>query len=75
MPSGVPRAATTTCFPPYRFTHTFPSRLPLHLVKSPEVKLMDLRGSPPRAEPLRAGTGYTCPGRTNVSTGAASLET
>ncbi|XP_059985650.1 WD repeat-containing protein 62 isoform X7 [Lagenorhynchus albirostris] len=48
-----------------RFTHTFPSRLPLHLVKSPEVKLMDLRGSPPRAEPLRAGTGYTCPGRTN----------
>ncbi|XP_066875108.1 WD repeat-containing protein 62 isoform X2 [Kogia breviceps] len=49
-----------------RFTRTFPSRLPLHLVKSPEVKLMDVGGSPPRAEPLRAGTGYTCPGRTNV---------
>ncbi|XP_059940782.1 WD repeat-containing protein 62 isoform X5 [Mesoplodon densirostris] len=49
-----------------RFTHTFPSQLPLHLVKSPEVKLMDLRGSPPRAEPLSAGTGYICPGRTNT---------
>ncbi|KAB1273173.1 WD repeat-containing protein 62, partial [Camelus dromedarius] len=52
-----------------RFTHTFPSRLPLHLVKSPEVKLMDLAGSQPRAEPLRAGTGYTSPGRTNVLSG------
>ncbi|XP_033269872.1 WD repeat-containing protein 62 isoform X4 [Orcinus orca] len=57
-----------------RFTHTFPSRLPLHLVKSPEVKLMDLRGSPPRAEPLRAGTGYTCPGRTNVISGGKAEE-
>ncbi|XP_074227172.1 WD repeat-containing protein 62 isoform X3 [Camelus bactrianus] len=52
-----------------RFTHTFPSRLPLHLVKSPEVKLMDLAGSQPRAESLRAGTGYTSPGRTNVLSG------
>eukprot|EP00070_Physeter_catodon_P034380 XP_028341274.1 WD repeat-containing protein 62-like isoform X1 [Physeter catodon] len=57
-----------------RFTHTFPSRLPLHLVKSPEVKLMDLGGSPPRAEPLRAGTGYTCPGRTNVISGGKDEE-
>eukprot|EP00069_Balaena_mysticetus_P008279 bmy_05918T0 len=57
-----------------RFTHTFPSRLPLHLMKSPEVKLMDLGGSPPRAEPLRAGTGYTCPGRTNVISGGKAEE-
>ncbi|KAJ8791453.1 hypothetical protein J1605_004258 [Eschrichtius robustus] len=57
-----------------RFTHTFPSRLPLHLVKSPEVKLTDLGGSPPRAEPLRAGTGYTCPGRTNVISGGKAEE-
>ncbi|XP_059940779.1 WD repeat-containing protein 62 isoform X2 [Mesoplodon densirostris] len=57
-----------------RFTHTFPSQLPLHLVKSPEVKLMDLRGSPPRAEPLSAGTGYICPGRTNVISGGKADE-
>ncbi|XP_057568277.1 WD repeat-containing protein 62 isoform X2 [Hippopotamus amphibius kiboko] len=58
-----------------RFTHTFPSRLPLHLVKSPEVKLTDLGGSQPRAEPLRAGTGYTSPGRTNVISGGKAEET
>uniref|UniRef100_A0A8D1LTV7 WD repeat-containing protein 62 n=1 Tax=Sus scrofa TaxID=9823 RepID=A0A8D1LTV7_PIG len=51
---------------PSRFTHTFPTRLPRHPMQSPEVKLTDLAGSQPRAEPLRAGTGYTSPGRTNV---------
>ncbi|XP_078294614.1 WD repeat-containing protein 62 isoform X4 [Panthera onca] len=49
-----------------RFTHTFPPRLPRHLVKSPEVKLTDPGGSQPRAEPPRAGAGHTSPGRTNV---------
>ncbi|KAK2502000.1 LOW QUALITY PROTEIN: hypothetical protein MC885_007317, partial [Smutsia gigantea] len=49
-----------------RFTHTFPPQLPLHSVKSLEVKLTDLVGSQPRAEPLRAGTDCASPGRTNV---------
>lgn len=49
-----------------RFTHAFPPRLPLQLVKSPEVKSTGRGGSQPRAEPLRAGTGYTSPDRTNV---------
>ncbi|XP_045388205.1 WD repeat-containing protein 62 [Lemur catta] len=42
-----------------RFPHTFPARLPQQLVKSPEVKPTAQRGSQPRAEPLRAGTGTT----------------
>uniref|UniRef100_A0ABI7ZWK9 WD repeat domain 62 n=1 Tax=Felis catus TaxID=9685 RepID=A0ABI7ZWK9_FELCA len=52
-----------------RFTHTFPPRLPRHLVKSPEVNLTDAGGSQPRAEPPRAGAGHTSPGRTNVPPG------
>uniref|UniRef100_A0A8C3VWC9 WD repeat-containing protein 62 n=1 Tax=Catagonus wagneri TaxID=51154 RepID=A0A8C3VWC9_9CETA len=59
---------------PSRFTHTFPSQLPLHLMKSPEAKLTDLGGSQPRAEPLSAGTGYTSPGRTNVLSGGKAEE-
>lgn len=65
----------TAWFPSHRFTHSFPPQLPLHLVKSPEVKFTELGGSQSRAEPLRAGTGYTSPGRTNVSTGTTSLRT
>ncbi|KAF6289352.1 WD repeat domain 62 [Rhinolophus ferrumequinum] len=57
-----------------RLTHTFPPRLSLHLVKSPEVKLTDLGGSQPRAEPLRAGTGYASPGKTNVLSGEKAQE-
>nr|KAF6412254.1 WD repeat domain 62 [Rousettus aegyptiacus] len=57
-----------------RLTHTFPSRLPLHLVKSPEVRLTDLEGSQPRADPLRAGIGCTSPGRTNVLSGGKAQE-
>ncbi|XP_008573877.1 PREDICTED: WD repeat-containing protein 62 isoform X1 [Galeopterus variegatus] len=50
-----------------RFTHASPPRLSPHLVKSPEVKPTTDRGrSQPRAEPLRAGTGYSSPDRTNV---------
>ncbi|XP_012932839.1 WD repeat-containing protein 62 isoform X1 [Heterocephalus glaber] len=49
-----------------RFTHAFPPWLPLQLVKSPEVKSTGRGGSQPRAEPLRAGTGYTSPDETNV---------
>ncbi|XP_063108702.1 WD repeat-containing protein 62 isoform X3 [Cavia porcellus] len=37
-----------------RFTHSFPPRLPLHLMKSPEVKSTGRGGSQPRTEPLRA---------------------
>ncbi|XP_037675577.1 WD repeat-containing protein 62 [Choloepus didactylus] len=51
-----------------RFTHTFPTQLPPHLVKSPEAKPVEPVGSQLRAEPLRAGTGYASPGRTNVLT-------
>ncbi|XP_030878234.1 WD repeat-containing protein 62-like [Leptonychotes weddellii] len=57
-----------------RFTHSFPPRLPLHLVKSPEVKFPELGGSQSRAEPLRAGPGYTSPGRTNVLAGKKAEE-
>ncbi|XP_011380134.1 WD repeat-containing protein 62 isoform X1 [Pteropus vampyrus] len=57
-----------------RLTHTFPPRLPLHLVKSPEVRLTDLGGSQPRVDPLRAGTGCTSPGRTNVLSGGKAQE-
>ncbi|XP_069855335.1 WD repeat-containing protein 62-like isoform X2 [Dipodomys merriami] len=56
-----------------RFTHTFSPLLPLHLVKSPEVKLRH-RGSQPRAEPPRAGTGYTSPDGTNVLLGGKAEE-
>uniref|UniRef100_H0X4Y4 WD repeat-containing protein 62 n=1 Tax=Otolemur garnettii TaxID=30611 RepID=H0X4Y4_OTOGA len=49
-----------------RFPHTFPPQLPQHLMKSPEVKPTDRGGSQPRAEPLRAGTGYTSPDGTNI---------
>lgn len=69
MSSGASQAGTTAWFPPHRLSHTFPSPLPLHLVKSPEVKLIDLQGNQARAEP---GTGYTFSGRTNVSTWATS---
>uniref|UniRef100_G1PK87 WD repeat-containing protein 62 n=1 Tax=Myotis lucifugus TaxID=59463 RepID=G1PK87_MYOLU len=54
-----------------RLNHTFPSPLHLHLVKSPEVKLIDLQGNQARAEP---GTGYTFPGRTNVLSGRKAKE-
>ncbi|KAK1330273.1 hypothetical protein QTO34_010461 [Cnephaeus nilssonii] len=54
-----------------RLNHTFPSPLPLHLVKSPEVKLIDLQGNQARAEP---GTGYTFSGRTNVLSGRKAKE-
>ncbi|XP_044112329.1 WD repeat-containing protein 62 [Neovison vison] len=57
-----------------RFTHSFPPQLPLHLVKSPEVKFTELGGSQSTAEPLRAGTGYTSPGRTNVLAGKKAEE-
>nr|XP_053772091.1 WD repeat-containing protein 62 [Desmodus rotundus] len=49
-----------------RLNHTFPSRLPQNLLKSPEVKVIDLGENQPRAEPLRAGTGYAFLDRTNV---------
>ncbi|XP_060041769.1 WD repeat-containing protein 62 isoform X2 [Erinaceus europaeus] len=51
------------------FTHAFPPRLPLHLMTSPEVKLVEHGGSQPRTDPLRAGTGCASPGRTNVPSG------
>nr|XP_020023768.1 WD repeat-containing protein 62 isoform X2 [Castor canadensis] len=51
-----------------RFTRTFPPRLPLHLVRSPEVKPTG------RAEPLRAGTGYISPDGTNVLSGGKAEE-
>ncbi|XP_015420304.1 PREDICTED: WD repeat-containing protein 62 isoform X1 [Myotis davidii] len=54
-----------------RLNHTFPSPLHLHLVKSPEVKLIDLQGNQARAEP---GTGYTFPGRTDVLSGRKAKE-
>nr|XP_058135263.1 WD repeat-containing protein 62 isoform X2 [Dasypus novemcinctus] len=57
-----------------RFTHAFPPQLPLHLVKSPEVKPTDRAGSQLRAEPLRAGTGYTSPDRTDVLSGKKAEE-
>ncbi|XP_027473428.2 WD repeat-containing protein 62 isoform X3 [Zalophus californianus] len=57
-----------------RFTHSFPPRLPLHLVKSPEVPFPELGGNQSRAEPLRAGTGYPSPGRTNVLAGKKAEE-
>ncbi|XP_066098569.1 WD repeat-containing protein 62 [Saccopteryx bilineata] len=57
-----------------RFNHAFPSRLPLHLTKSPEVKLLDFRGNQPKVEPLREATGYAFPGRTSVFSGGRAKE-
>ncbi|XP_045655941.1 WD repeat-containing protein 62 isoform X1 [Ursus americanus] len=57
-----------------RFTHSFPPRLPLHLVKPPEVKFTELGGNQSRAEPLRAGAGYTSPGRPSVLAGRKAEE-
>ncbi|XP_034494142.1 WD repeat-containing protein 62 isoform X4 [Ailuropoda melanoleuca] len=57
-----------------RFTHSFPPRLPLHLVKSPEVKFTELGGSQSRAEPLSASAGYTSPGRPSVLAGRKAEE-
>ncbi|XP_036895549.1 WD repeat-containing protein 62 isoform X1 [Sturnira hondurensis] len=49
-----------------RLNHSVPFQLPLNLVKSPELKVIDLGENQPRAEPPRADTGYAFPGRTNV---------
>nr|XP_045010661.1 WD repeat-containing protein 62 isoform X1 [Jaculus jaculus] len=56
-------------------TSRFPPRLPLHLVKSSEVKPIGRGDSQPRAESLRAGTGYTSPDGTNVFSGQKAEET
>uniref|UniRef100_A0A452V564 WD repeat-containing protein 62 n=1 Tax=Ursus maritimus TaxID=29073 RepID=A0A452V564_URSMA len=55
-------------------TSSFPPRLPLHLVKPPEVKFTELGGNQSRAEPLRAGAGYTSPGRPSVLAGRKAEE-
>ncbi|KAM9226080.1 WD repeat-containing protein 62 isoform 5-T5 [Dugong dugon] len=57
-----------------RFTHTFPPQLPLHLMKSTEVNPMDQGESQPKAEPLRAGTGYASPHQTNGLSGGKAEE-
>ncbi|XP_051018736.1 WD repeat-containing protein 62 [Acomys russatus] len=46
-----------------------PPRLPLHLMKSPEVKPTGQGGSRPRAGPRRAGTGYMSSDGTKVLSG------
>ncbi|XP_055992552.1 WD repeat-containing protein 62 isoform X2 [Sorex fumeus] len=51
------------------FSHIFPSRLPLHLLKSPDVQVPGHGGSQPRAEPLKAS-----PGDTSVPSGAKAEE-
>ncbi|XP_029416955.1 WD repeat-containing protein 62 isoform X2 [Nannospalax galili] len=56
-------------------TSRFPPRLPLHLVKSPEVKSTGQAGSQPKAGLLRAGTGYTSPDKTDVLSGQKAKET
>nr|XP_021496688.1 WD repeat-containing protein 62 isoform X1 [Meriones unguiculatus] len=53
----------------------FPPRLPLHLMKSPEVKPTGQGGSQPRARLLRAGTGYMSSDGTNVLPGQKAEET
>ncbi|XP_021562436.1 WD repeat-containing protein 62 [Carlito syrichta] len=58
-----------------RFTHTLPHRQPQHPVKSLEVKPTDQGGSQPRAETLRAGTGYASPDGTHVLSGEKAEET
>lgn len=55
-------------FPP-GFLPRFPPRLPLHLMKSPEVQPVGQGGNQPKAGPLRAGTGYMSSDGTNVSIG------
>lgn len=55
-------------FPPDFFPR-LPSRLPLHLMKSSEVKPTGQGGSQPRAGSLRTGTGYMSADGTNVSIG------
>ncbi|KAM6223715.1 WD repeat-containing protein 62 [Rhynchocyon petersi] len=57
-----------------RFTHPFPSRLPLRLMKPTEVRAMDQGESQPRAELPRAGTDCTSPDRTNVLSGGKTEE-
>ncbi|XP_077649115.1 WD repeat-containing protein 62 isoform X14 [Urocitellus parryii] len=57
-----------------RCTHAFPSRLPLHLLKSPEVKSTGQGGSQPKTELLRAGTGYASPDKINVLSGGKAEE-
>ncbi|XP_076693608.1 WD repeat-containing protein 62 isoform X14 [Callospermophilus lateralis] len=57
-----------------RYTHAFPSQLPLHLLKSPEVKSTGQGGSQPKTELLRAGTGYASPDKINVLSGGKAEE-
>ncbi|XP_076399465.1 WD repeat-containing protein 62 isoform X3 [Peromyscus maniculatus bairdii] len=56
-------------------TSRFPPRLPLYLMKSPEVKPAGQGGSQPKAGPLRAGTGYMSSDGTNVLSGQKAEET
>lgn len=50
------------------FLPRFSPQLPLHLMKSPEVKLTGQGGSQPKAGALRAGAGYMSSDGANVST-------
>ncbi|XP_006867468.1 PREDICTED: WD repeat-containing protein 62 [Chrysochloris asiatica] len=53
-----------------RFTQTLPHRQHLHLTKPSEVKaVVDQGESQPRAESLRAGTGYTSPAQSHLISG------
>ncbi|XP_026642106.1 WD repeat-containing protein 62 [Microtus ochrogaster] len=56
-------------------TSRLPPRLPLHLMKSPEVKPTGQGGSQPRAGSLRAGTGYMSTDGTSVLSGPKAEET
>ncbi|XP_028643426.1 WD repeat-containing protein 62 isoform X1 [Grammomys surdaster] len=56
-------------------TSRFPPRLPLHLIKSPEVQPMGQGGNQHKAGPLRAGTGYMSSDGTNVLSGQKAEET
>nr|XP_048294575.1 WD repeat-containing protein 62 [Myodes glareolus] len=56
-------------------TSRLPPRLPLHLMKSPEVKPTGQGGSQPRAGSLRTGTGYMSTDGTNVLSGPKAEET
>ncbi|KAL1769057.1 WD repeat-containing protein 62 isoform X2 [Sigmodon hispidus] len=56
-------------------TSRFPPRLPLNLMKSPDVKPIGQGGSQPRAGPLRAGTGCMSSDGTNVFSGQKAEET
>ncbi|XP_038196347.1 WD repeat-containing protein 62 isoform X2 [Arvicola amphibius] len=55
-------------------TSRLPPRLPLHLMKSPEVKPTGQGGSQPRAGSLRAGTGYMSADGTSVLSGSKAEE-